>query len=379
MLGGGIGSFIGDIHRKAAALDGQMELICGCFSSDADRSQKSGNQLGLPAERVYGSANELFDRERSLPEEDRMDVISITTPNHLHFEQAKMALENGFHVICDKPLTVTLEQARKLKKIVDETGLIFAVTYTYTGYPMVKEARHLIENGTIGELRKVVVEYPQGWLSTRMEDSNKQAAWRTDPNKSGKAGSMADIGTHAENLIIYITDLQITELCADLATVVEGRDLDDDGNVMLRFDNGANGLLFASQVCAGEDNNLKIFVYGEDGGLEWHQEHPNTLWVKKRGEAVQKYRSGLDHSYLSDRALYNMRVPAGHPEGYIEAFANIYRNVAEVIGAIKEGRDPNPHALDFPGIEDGAAGMAFIETVVKSARSKKKWTEMIEY
>ncbi len=376
MVGGGIGAFIGDVHRKAAALDGHIELVCGAFSSSAERSLETGRQLYLSEKRSYGSYREMFEKEKKLPEGERMDVVSIVTPNHLHFEPAKMALENGFHVVCDKPLTVNLKEARELEKLVEETGLVFALTHTYTGYPMVKQARDMVQSGAFGKIRKIVVAYPQGWLSTRLEEDNKQASWRTDPEKAGPAGAMGDIGTHAENLAGYITGLKVTELCADLSHVVEGRLLDDDGNILLRFDNGAKGVLHASQISAGEENALRIFVYGEKGGLEWHQMEPNTLLVKHLDKPVEVYRTGVDHGYLSEGALTHTRVPSGHPEGYLEAFANIYRNVALTIQSRLEGKEPDPQYLDFPGVGDGVEGLAFIETVIRSNQSDEKWTRV---
>ena len=376
MVGGGIGAFIGDVHRKVAALDGHIELVCGAFSSNPERSQETGKQLYLDENRVYDTYQQMFEEESKLPEGERMDMVSIVTPNHLHFEPAKIALENGFHVVCDKPITISLEEAKELKKLTDETGLVFALTHTYTGYPMVKQARDMVADGVFGDIRKVVVEYPQGWLATRMEESNKQAAWRSDPKKSGKVGAMGDIGTHAENLVSYITGLKIEKLCADLSTIVDGRVLDDDGNVLLRYNNGARGVLHCSQISAGEENNLKIYVYGEDGGFEWHQHEPNTLLVKHREGPTEIYRTGVDKGYLSEGAMAHTRVPGGHPEGYMEAFANIYRNAAKVIQAKLEGNEPDPQHLDFPGVDDGVEGMAFIDTVVESTNSDKKWTEM---
>ena len=319
MVGGGRGAFIGGVHRMAAALDGQIELVCGAFSSNPEKSKLSGEDLYLPADRVYGSYAEMIETEKSLPEDVRMDFVSIVTPNHVHFGPAKMALENGFHVVCDKPISFNLEEALELEKLVNETGLIFALTHNYTGYPMVKHARKMVAEGQLGKIRKVVVEYPQGWLATKLEDSGqKQAGWRTDPKRSGAAGAMGDIGTHAENLAEYITGLKITELCADLSTFVDGRLLDDDGSILLRFDNGAKGILFASQIAAGEENNLNIRVYGEKGGLQWHQQEPNTLTTRWLDKPVQVLRTGVGE--LSESAQAATRIPAGHPEGYLEAF-----------------------------------------------------------
>jgi predicted dehydrogenase len=301
-----------------------------------------------------------------------MQVVSIVTPNHVHFGPAKMALEQGFHVICDKPVAFNLEEALELQQIVEKSGLLFALTHNYTGYPMVKQARQMIRHGALGNIRKVVVEYPQGWLSTQVEASGqKQAAWRTDPSKSGIAGAMGDIGTHAENLAEYITGLQITELCADISIFVPGRQLDDDGNILLRFDNGAKGVLFASQIAAGEENNLNIRVYGEKGGLEWHQMEPNTLLVKWLDQPTQVYRTGVGTLY--PETLAHFRIPAGHPEGYLEAFANIYRNFALCVRARMEGITPDPLHTDFPRIQDGVRGMRFIEKVIESGKSDQKW------
>jgi predicted dehydrogenase len=301
-----------------------------------------------------------------------MQFVSIVTPNHLHFAPAKMALENGFHVICDKPLAFSLKEALALEKIVEKTGLIFALTHNYTGYPMVKQARQMVLNREFGEIRKVVVEYPQGWLSKFIEkEGQKQAAWRTDPTRSGIAGAMGDIGSHAENLAEYITGLKITELCADISIVVPGRLLDDDGNVLLRFENGARGVLHASQIAAGEENDLNIRVYGELGGLHWRQMEPNTLIVKWLDRPTQHYRTGGSNLYPASVA--HARIPAGHPEGYLEAFANIYRNFAHCVRARIEGWEPNPLYTDFPTVKDGVRGMRFIERVIYSGKSKQKW------
>ncbi|MBK8700970.1 MAG: Gfo/Idh/MocA family oxidoreductase [Saprospiraceae bacterium] len=372
MVGGGRGAFIGGVHRMAAALDGKIELVCGAFSSDPQKSKLSAEDLGIHPDRSYGSYEEMIEAENRLPANERMELVSIVTPNHLHYGPAKMALENGFHVICDKPLSFDMEQARSLQKIVEQSGLIFALTHNYTGYPMVKQARVMIKNGSFGKIRKVVVEYPQGWLSTLLEAGDqKQAAWRTDPEKSGIAGAMGDIGTHAENLAEYITGLKIDSLCADISTLVEGRRLDDDGNVLLRFDNGARGILYASQISAGEENNLNIRVYGEKGGLEWRQMEPNTLLVKWLDQPSQVYRTG--GANVCPEAAAHTRIPAGHPEGYLEAFANIYRNVAHCITARNEGSTPDPLYTDFPGVEDGVRGMQFIYKVIESGKAAEKW------
>jgi predicted dehydrogenase len=377
MVGGGRGAFIGSVHRIAAAMDGQMELVCGAFSADPDRSRASGEDLFLPANRVYGSYAEMFKREKALPEGERMDCVSIVTPNHMHYPVAKMALENGFHVICDKPLSFNLKEARALEALVRKAGLVFALTHNYTGYPMVKEARDQVRSGKLGKIRKIVVEYPQGWLASLLEASGqKQADWRTDPKRAGASCCMGDIGTHAENLAEFITGLQIESLCAELTTFVKGRKLEDDGNVLVRFKGGAKGVLYASQISIGEENPLTIRVYGEKGGLEWHQEEPNTLLMKWPDRPRQVLRTGGGHSYLSAAALQATRIPAGHPEGFLEAFANLYKNFAAAVCVALSGKKVSADMLDFPTIQDGVRGMAFIETVVKSSKSNQKWTKM---
>lgn len=379
MVGGGIDAFIGAAHRSAAIMDGEIELVCGAFSSDPVKSGKSGAMLYLPENRVYGSFEEMMQRERSLPADIRMDFVSIVTPNHLHFAPAKQALENGFSVVCDKPLAFNLEEAKELVKIVEQSGLLFALTHNYTGYPMVKQAREMIRNGELGAIRKIVVEYPQGWLTTRLEDSGqKQASWRVDPGRAGKAGSMGDIGTHAENLAEYITGLQISELCADLSSFVPGRKLDDDGNILLRFNNGAKGIMHASQICTGEENDLNIRVYGEKGGISWHQMEPNSLVVKWMDKPMQIMRAG-NNSAVYAIAQQASRLPAGHPEGYLEAFANIYRNFARALRAKLQGEEIKNEYLDFPTVYDGLRGMRFIETVVQSGYSDSpKWVKMVD-
>ena len=372
MVGGGRGAFIGAVHRMAAALDGQIDLVCGAFSSDPDKSGASGEDLHLDPTRVYDNYQDMIRLEKELPEGDRMDFISIVTPNHLHFGPAKMALEHGFHVVCDKPLCLTLDEAYELRDLVRSSGLIFALTHNYTGYPMVKQARAMVRSGALGNIRRVVAEYPQGWLSTALEaEDQKQALWRTDPAKSGAAGAMGDIGTHAENLAEYITGLKISRLCADLHTHIEGRRLDDDGSILLRFDNGARGVLYASQVSAGEENNLRIRVYGEKGGLEWAQMEPNSLIVRWLGRPTQIFRTGA--AGLDPSAQAHTRIPAGHPEGYLEAFANIYRNFAHCVQAKIDGVRPDPLFADFPGVDDGVRGMEFIDAVVRSNTSDEKW------
>ena len=377
MIGGGKGAFIGSIHRMAARMDGQIELVCGAFSRDPEKSRKSGEALYLPPDRVYDSYSEMIQQESQLPEETRMDFVSIVTPNHVHFEPAKQALQSGFHVVMDKPMTFDVDEARRLKQLVDDTRLSLCLTHAYTGYPMIKEARQMIAGGTFGEIRKVYVEYPQGWLSAPLEqEGNKQASWRTDPARSGKAGAMGDIGTHAADLAEYVSGQQITKLCADINTVVEGRALDDDGSVLLKFNNGASGVLIATQVAAGEENCLKIRVYGERGGIEWKQEEANKLMVKWAGKPTEIRRTGDNVGYISDLALHNTRTPAGHPEGYLEAFANLYRNFALTVKARREGKEPKPEWLDFPGVDEGLRGMLFIEKVIASGQSDKKWIDL---
>ncbi|HMR93767.1 MAG TPA: Gfo/Idh/MocA family oxidoreductase [Chitinophagaceae bacterium] len=377
MIGGGPGAFIGAVHRIAAALDGETELVCGAFSSDEEKSKQTGKELNLSHERVYGSYKEMIRAESQLPPDKRMDFVSIVTPNHVHYEPARLALEQGFDVVLDKPLAFNLEEAKKLREIADRSQLYFCLTHTYTGYPMIKEARQQVLSGKFGKIRKIYVDYPQGWLSTFLESGdNKQASWRTDPSRSGIAGAMGDIGTHAFNLAEYVTGLKVTKLCADINTVVEGRKLDDDGAVLLKFDNGASGLLFATQVAAGEENNTKIRVYGEKGGLEWKQEEANTLLVKWLDRPAEIFRTG--NAYLSSYAQHNTRVPPGHPEGYLEAFANLYRNFALCVKARIAGAEPKPEWLDFPGVEEGVRGMAFVEKVVESGKSDKKWLEFEE-
>lgn len=375
MAGGGPGSFIGAVHRMAAALDGEIEIVCGAFSADPEKSAQTGAALGLPVERVYGSYREMFRAEAELPPHERMEFVSIVTPNHVHAEPAMLALEHGFHVVLDKPMTLNLAEAIELQQAVERSGLLFCLTHTYTGYPMIKEARQLVASGKFGTIRKVYVEYPQGWLSTYAEGGdNKQAAWRTDPARSGIAGAMGDIGTHAFNLAEYVSGLEVESLCADIQTVVPGRKLDDDGSVLLRFRNGASGVLIATQVAAGEENNVRIRVYGEKGGLEWQQQDANTLLVKWSDRPAEVWRTG--GSYVSEYAAHNTRVPAGHPEGYLEAFANLYRNFALTLRARLDGTEATAVMLDFPGIREGVRGMMFIDRVIASGQATQKWTAL---
>ncbi len=373
MVGGGKDAFIGAVHRIAANMDGLIELSAGALSEHPDIARESGHMLFLPEDRIYTSYEEMIKAEAALPEDKRIDFVTIVTPNFVHFAPAMMALEHGFNVVIEKPITFTLDEAKQLKQKIEETGKTLCLTHTYSGYPMVKQARQMVREGVLGNIRKVVVQYPQGWLSRLTErEGNAQASWRTDPKKSGKAGAMGDIGTHAAHLAEYITGLKITQLCADLNIMVEGRRLDDDGNVLLRFENGAAGVLVASQVAAGEENALNISVYGENGGLQWAQMEPNSLVAKWLDKPMEIYRTGTP--WVGSYAKFNSRVPGGHPEGYLEAFGNIYRNFALTLSASIEGSTPPQEALDFPGIEDGIRGMAFIDNVVLSAQSETKWT-----
>lgn len=374
MIGGGPGSFIGAVHRMAANLDGQIELVCGCFSSNPEKSSETGKALFLPPERVYASWQEMLEKEAALPADRRMDFVSIVTPNHVHFAPAMMALEKGFHVALDKPMTFTLDEARQLAAKVKETGKLFLLTHTYTGYPMVKEARERVKRGELGKIRRIYVEYPQGWLYNDCAATNKQAAWRVDPQRSGKAGCMGDIGTHAFNLAEYITGLKATEICAELHTFVPGRLLDDDGAALIRYEGGARGVLMASQIAVGCENSLRIRVFGEKGSLEWAQEEPNTLYLRWPDRPMEVVRT--NNSYVSAISAYNSRIPAGHPEGYLEAFANLYRNFITATRALAEGRQPTPESLDFPSAEEGVRGMQFIETIVSSGEREEKWLKI---
>ncbi len=372
MVGGGLGAFIGPIHRKAASLDGAIELVCGAFSSTPEKSRLAGESLGLHPHRVYGTFEEMFRKEKNLPGDLRMDFVSIVTPNHVHFAPAKLALESGFHVVLDKPMTLNLAEAKKLQTIGNRTNLLVALTHTYTGYPLVKEARNMVSLGKLGTIRKVYVEYTQGWLSGPLERTgNKQATWRTDPTQSGLGGAIGDIGTHAANLAEYITGSRINAVCAQLNQVVKGRKLDDDASMLIKFDNQSTGVLIATQVAAGEENNLSIRVYGDLGGLEWRQEDPNTMILKWADRPREIYRAGS--TYLSEDAKANTRTPVGHPEGYVEAFANIYTNFAKAVHEFKPGKGSKAKTFDFPSLEEGVKGMAFIQAAIQSSKAKQKW------
>lgn len=373
MIGGGQGAFIGAVHRIAARLDDCYELVCGAFSSSAEKSAASGSVLGLPEHRVYASYQAMFEQELSLPPAERMQVVSIVTPNHVHFQPAAWALQKGFHVVLDKPMTFSLSEAKALRDIALQSGKLLCLTHTYTGYPMVKQAKAMVASGVLGKIRKIYVEYPQGWLSTPLEqEAQKQASWRTDPSKSGLAGCMGDIGTHAFNLAEYVSGEKVVAVNAMLETFVPGRRLDDDGAALLKFTNNISGVLIATQIAAGEENNVKIRIYGERGGLEWQQQDANTLMVKWLDAPAQVYRTGT--GYLHALAASNGRVPAGHPEGYLEAFANHYRNFASHVRAVIHHQTPDEQMLDYPSLEEGIRGMAFVETMVRSNHSSEKWT-----
>ena len=375
MIGGGKDAFIGAIHRIAANMDGLVELVAGALSINNEIAVESGKMLFLDPERTYLDFKTMLEKEAAMPADKRMDFVTIVTPNFAHFEPAMMALDLGFNVVIEKPITFSLEESKQLKAKVEATGLTLLLTHTYTGYPRVKQARQMVKDGAFGKIRKVWVEYPQGWLSKMTErEGNAQAAWRTDPKKSGKSGCMGDIGTHAANLAEYITGAKIEKLCADLNIMVPGRALDDDGNVLLRFDNGAAGVLMASQVAAGEENALRIRVYGENGGLEWAQHEPNTLLVRWLDKPAEIYRAGANYASQSSFMRHNTRTPGGHPEGYLEAFGNLYRNFAQTLSAKIDGVQPSAESLDFPSVDDGVRGMAFIDNVVRSAQSDAKWT-----
>lgn len=379
MIGGGNNAFIGAIHRQAAFMDNQIELVCGCFSSTPTTSLTSGRSYFLPDNRIYKSYQEMFEEELKLPKGERMDFVSIVTPNHLHFEPAMMALKSGFHVVLDKPMTYSLEEAKLLQQKVEETGLILALTHVYSGYPAVKEAKKRITKGELGKLRRIYVEYTQGWLSERIELlEGNNAGWRCDPKRSGKAGCIGDIGTHAWHLCEYITGLKVQELCAELNTFVEGRPVDDDGVALLHFEQGVTGVLMATQICTGEANNIRIRIYGDKGGLEWRQMEPNILFLKWKDRPTEILNIG-NNGYLDKNTLWNTRTPAGHPEGFIESFANIYRNFALTVRALDSGEQPQEAWLDFPSIHEGVRGMQFIETMVTAGyNNNTKWQKWIE-
>ncbi len=373
MIGGGIDSFIGDVHRKASSIDGMIELVCGAFSSSEEKSKRSGKALFLPDHRCYGTFEEMILKEKELPEGERMDFIAIVTPNYMHFAPAKLALENGFHVVCDKPMTLTVKEGEILEDIVNNTELLFALTHNYPGHPMVKQARAMVANNELGKIRKVQVQYLQGWLATSIEKTGqKQAAWRVDPTKSGVGGALGDIGTHAENLVEYITGSKLKEIAADLGRFGEGRVLDDDGNILLRLENGAKGTMSFSQIATGEENNLAIKVYGEKGSLEWCQENPNQLITRWLDKPKMIYTPNGNN--LHQEALVASRIPAGHPEGYLEAFANVYKNFAIHLNAKLINNDIE--IPDYPTVSDGIRGVKFIHAAVESDKNNSAWTRI---
>jgi predicted dehydrogenase len=374
MVGGGSGALIGAVHRRAAVMDGEVEFVAGALSSTPEKAISSGKELGLTDERNYASWERMLEDELSLPEKERVDFVSIVTPNHMHHPVARAFAEAGFNVVLDKPMVHTSQEAEDLMRVVDSSGVVFAVTYTYTGYPMVKQARHMVREGLLGDVRKVIVEYNQGWLASQLEEGGaKQAEWRTDPARSGIAGAVGDIGSHAENLVWTITGLEVAEICADLTTFVPGRRLDDDGNLLIRYEGGAKGVMMASQISAGEENDLRIRIYGSEGGLEWRQEEPNYLFHKPTEEPERVLKRGND--YLCEEAKRTTRLPSGHPEGFIEAFANVYMNVVAAIRAKREQAKPDGLPWDFPTVYEGARGVHFIEKTVESSRSNEKWSD----
>jgi predicted dehydrogenase len=373
MVGGGRDSFIGAVHRRAAQLDGAVELVAGAFSSTPEKSKASARDLYVPENRAYGSYQEMIEEELKLPEGERIDFVSVTTPNHMHFPVSKAFLDAGISVACEKPMVHSFEQAKELAAAIAKTGAIFAVTYNYSGYPMAKQARHMIMNGDLGEIHKIIVEYPQGWLLDAAADAtSKQANWRTDPARSGIAGCIGDIGSHCEQLMSYMTGLELDAICADMTTFGAGRRLDDDGNILLRFQNGARGILAASQISPGEENNLMIRIWGSKAGLEWHQENPNYLYVRDNEGPERIYKRG--NPYMCPEAVAVTRLPTGHPEAFYEAFANVYKNFTDTIRARILGIEPSEMMLDFPNIIDGARGVYFIEKAVESNASELKWT-----
>jgi predicted dehydrogenase len=373
MVGGGPGAFIGAVHRRAAELDGLAEIAAGAFSSDPERSRAQGAAYGLDPRRVYGSYEEMAEREAALPEGERIDFVSIVAPNHVHYPAARAFVERGFDVVCDKPMTTTLADAEALRALVEARGVVFALTHNYAGYPMVKEARALVRAGRLGQIRKVVSEYPQGWLATLVEATGqKQASWRTDPARAG-AGALGDIGTHAEHLARYVTGLEMESLLADVTTFVEGRQIDDDANLLVRYRGGARGIVYCSQVSVGEENGLRLRVYGTEASVEWRQEEPNLLHLRPAEGPEQILRRG--NAYLSAESRHASRIPPGHPEAFFEAFANVYANAMRTMLARRAGSAPDPLDLDFPGVEDGVLGVHFVQTALASARAGGAWVD----
>ncbi len=378
MVGGGPGAFIGEVHRKASRMDGGIELVAGAFDIDPKKSKKMGKELCLNPKRVYADFNTMIEKELALPEEERIDFVSVCTPNNWHFPIAKAFLEAGFHVMCEKPMTLTVKEAEALQDVVRKSRKVFGLMHNYTAYPMVKLARDMVRQGDLGKILKVVVQYPQGWLARAIEkEGQQQASWRTDPKQSGAAGCMGDIGTHAANLAEYVSGLKIKEIAADLTSFMKGRKLDDDGNCLLRFTKGAKGLLHASQVSIGQENNLAIWVHGENASLEWKQEHPNYLYVDTLNAPTQIWKRGNEYVGAKSAAAGRAsRLPAGHPEAFLEAFANNYCNFADTVRARMARKKADPLALDFPGVADGVRGMRFIRAVVSSSGRGAKWVRM---
>ncbi len=376
MVGGGRGAFIGSVHRMAAALDGKIQLVAGAFSSDAEKSKLSGEDMMLDASRVYASYQEMVEKESALPDDQRIDFVSIVCRNDMHYEVSKAFLEAGINVICEKPLAFSLEQGKELAAVVKSTGKVFALTHNYTGYPMVKEAKAMVADGKLGRILKVIAEYPQGYAITALNEQEDGAIsnWRMDPNVSGVSNCIGDIGSHAENLVKYITGLEIDELAAELSTFIPGRPLDDDGNMLVRYKGGAKGVLYASQISTGDENNLNVRIYGTEASLEWHQEHPNELTIKYAEQPRQIHRRG--NVYNGEVCGKNTRLPFGHPEAFIEAFANVYLGAAEAIADEVSGSYPRAEGYDYPTVEDGVEGMAFIEAAVASSKNNAAWTKL---
>ena len=366
MVGGGPGAFIGSVHRNAAALDGEIELVAGAFSSSPEKSKQHGARLHLDASRVYGSYQEMVEGESRLPEGERIDFVSIVTPNNSHHPIAKAFLEAGFHVVCDKPLTTTLEDAEDLCRLAAEQDRVFAVTHNYTGYPMVKQARELVRQGKIGTIRKVVAEYPQGWLTAIGEGMNM---WRLNPAVAGISSAVGDIGVHAWHLVRYITELELEEVLADTKSFGSAYELEDDANLLVHYQGGARGIIYASQISTGEENDLTVRIYGTEGGIEWHQERPTSLRVMHGDRPAEVFTVGND--YLEPIAKHNTRLPPGHPEAFIEAFANVYRNAARTIAARISGDAPGAFDEDFPKVQDGALGVHFIHTAIESGKTRQ--------
>ncbi len=379
MLGGGPGAFIGDVHRKAARIDGNIDIVAGAFDIDPEKSKQTGNELGLDSRRVYDDYKKMIEGELSLNKSERIDFVSITTPNNWHFPMARDFLKSGFHVMCEKPMTISVDEALELKSLVEKSGKVFGLMHTYTGYPMVKLGRDLIKKGELGKIRKVVVQYPQGWLSKPIEkEGQMQASWRTDPKQTGAGGSIGDIGIHAANLAEYITGLRITEVSADITSFVEGRPVDDDANSLLHFNNGAKGVLFCSQISIGEENNLAIWIYGDKKSLEWHQEDPNYLILRDGDKPMQVWKRGNQYvADISKAAARATRLPSGHPEALLEAIANIYNNFTDTIRRKEDKLNLDEELiLDFPNVDDGVRGMKFIDAVIKNSSGNEKWTSI---